>query len=323
MKTSKIIIWSIISIVFSSCSTTNYRFITHVDRDGSCRREIHSGDSFGLLPYDLSSGWEISDTMISKKFYSVDELSTGLDRDKIFPTPKEALKKRFRWFYTYYAFTAVYPEIKEKGSVPMEKYLNKAERKFFFQGDSSDYCGMNGIQLKEKLDDIETRATKWYTRSLYEEYFAVVLHYAKADFQSKLLAVKDTLYSIHEKEMNALSSFNDVCTILDKHFSTVYFSDLYVENGQEMDNMCEERTKVINELVNYDIRYELTLPGKIIASNAYLQDNGTLAWEIDMFKFLADDFTLTAESRAVNVWAFVVTLLLVVFSVYCFCRYFR
>jgi len=345
MKSNKIIIWSIISVVLTSCMSENYRIITRVKRDGSCWREIHRVGSMtdsisGLFPYDLSSGWDISQTdtfvkknfsldntlenkknlKISKKFNTVSELSNGLRSDMVFPIAKEALKKRFRWFYTYYEYTAVYPEVTGKGRVPMDKYLNKDEQKFYLQGDMSAYKGINGWELIGMLEDIHDRFMKWYQRSLYEECFEVILHYTEADFRSKLPAIKDTLFSINEKQMKEQPSLHDVNMLLDKYFATNYFSNLFFENEQEMQNMIEERLKVAIELLNFNIQYELALPGKFIATNSDLQTDGTLVWKVNMLKFLADDYTLTAESRAVNIWAFVVTLLLIVFSGYCFIK---
>jgi len=344
MKSNKIIILSIISVVLTSCLSENYRFITRVERNGSCWREIHTvgskNDSIsGLFPYNLSAGWNISQTdtlvgtyslenkkiykqniKVGKKFNSVDELSNGLRSDMIFPIANETLKKRFRWFYTYYAFTAVYPEVTEKGRVPMEQYLDKAEQKFYLQGDMSAYKGMNGWELKEVLEDIENRFMKWYQRSLYEESFDVILYYTENDFRSKLPAVKDSLFSINEKQMKEQPSLNDVYAILDNYFVINYFSNLFFENEQEMQNMIDEQLKVATTLLNYEIQYELTMPGKLMATNSYRQNDGALVWKVNMFNFLADDYTLTAESRTANMWVFVVTLLLIVFSGYCFIK---
>jgi hypothetical protein len=343
MKANKIIICSIIIIVVTSCMSEKYRFVTQVDRDGSCRREIYATvsttDSIsGLFPYDLSFGWEITQTdtiveeylssrnknniKISKKFGSVDELSANLRCDMIFPIPKESIKKRFRWFYTYHTFTAVYPELTEKGRVPMDNYLNKTEQKFYLQGDISAYKGMSGIELKEKLDDIETRFWEWYFRNVYEENFDIILQISDTEFRSMLPAVKDSLYSMNKKQVDEnKSSMSEVCTMLDKYFATVYFSNLYAGNRQEMDDVFNERTKLSEELLRYNIQYDLILPGKIMASNTDLQNkDGILTWNINLFRFLSDDYTLVAESRTVNGGAFAVTLLLIGFAGYCFGR---
>ena len=336
MKINKIIIWSIISIVLISCNSENYRIITRIDRDGSCQREIHViadtiSDNF---PYDLSYGWKISQTdtvvkehlsekikkviKISKKFNSAHELFADLRSDIIFPNPKESLKKRFRWFYTYYAFTAVYPEVTDKGRVPMEQYLNKEEQKLYLQGDMSAYRGMNGTELKEILDELEIRFWKWYSRSVYEECFDIILNFADTDFRSQLSVVKDSLYFINAEQIDDVPGMSKICTMLDNFLATDHFSKLYAENEQEMDDMIEERTNTTNELYKMNIQYELALPGKIMTANTDLQNDGVLEWNVNLFKFLADDYTLTAESRVANIWAFVVTLLLVVICVCCF-----
>ena len=340
MKTNKMIICVIIGLVITSCMSEKYRIVTHVDRDGSCRREIHTTiamtDSISsIFPYDLSSGWEIfqTDTIvdeylspkskknvtISRKFDSAEELSTGLRSNRIFPIAKESLKKRFRWFYTYYTVTAVYSEVTNKGQVPMDNYLNKEEQKFYLQGDMSAYKGMNGYELKQLLDDIETRFLEWYSRSVYEECLDVIRQIADAEFRSKLPVVKDTLYFMNKKQINEnKSSTGEICVMLDKYFATDYFSNVYAENKQEMDVKLEARTKLTDELLKVNIQYDLTLPGTIRIANTDLQNtDGVLTWNVNLFRFLTDDYTLTAESRTVNVWAFVVSLLLIVFSVYC------
>ncbi len=349
MKTNKIIIWMVISIILTSCFSENYRIITHVNRDGSCSREVSTRvDSISdLFPYDLSSGWDISQTdtvvneylsqkvkknvKVSKKFTSVEALSTGLRRDNILPVPEESLKKRFRWFYTYYAFTAVYPEITEKGSVPMDKYLNEAERKLYLQGDLSGYRGMSGFELKMELDGIEDRFMKWYIRNLYEECFEIIHYYSNAtnmDFRTQLSAIKDTLYSINKEQIESdpgLNSFgvSDVCGLLDKYFSTNAFTTLYAGKTEEINSMLKSRTKVTNDLLNFSIQYELTLPGKVIMTNTDLRNEDLLLWKVDAFRFLADDYILTAESRVANSWAFIGTLLLIFFAGYCLFRSFR
>ncbi len=327
----------IVSVVLNSCFSKNYKIITDVGRDGSCIRTISTSDS--VYPYEVTPDWNILtyDTIvtnshstkteeyvrISKKFNSVNELSIGLKTDKIFPTPKESLKKCFRWFYTYYTFTAVYPEITDKGNVPMDKYLNETERRLYLQGDMSGYSGMTGMELKEELGDIETSFMKWYTRSVYDMYFDVIEYFAEND-QSRLSSIKDSLFVINEEQLGKQlgPTMEEICNMLDEYFATDHFSKLYAENKQEMENMSEKKMKVIDELMNFNIQYELTLPGKLITANTTLYHNNVLSWKVDAFRFLADDYILTAESRAVNIWAFVVTLLLIVFAVYCFRKYF-
>ena len=341
MKANKTIIFLIVSMMLTSCLSKKYVISTHIERNGSLSRAISTiADSVSnLFPYDLSSGWEISLTdtaviaylsmknttiiRISKKFNSVDELPSGLIQDKIYPVPKEYLKKRFRWFYTYYHFTAVYPEISEKGQVAMEEYLNKDEQKLYFQGDMSAYKGLTGIELKEVLDGIEERFLEWYNRSSYEESFQMILQYTYVDYRPALEAAKDTLYKIYSKQNPDLSfmtapNVKKLCPMIDEYFDTNRFSDIYAVNSQQIEDILQERSKYIDELLQYSIQFEISFLGKIIATNSVQQNNGALVWEVHLFKFLADDYTLTAEWRTANGWAFAITLLLIIFAVYCF-----
>ena len=341
MKTTQIIISIILSMVLVSCSSEYYKITTQIDRNGSGWRAIQTTtanvDSIaGLFPYDITHGWEIlqTDTMVEsynslenrknitagKKFKSLPDLEADLRSDVIFPVAKESLKKRFRWFFTYFDFTAVYPVLPDKGCVPLDEYLNKSEQRFLFQGDQSAYRGMNGIELKEELDDIESRFRKWYNRSVYEENFDVILSCTASDFRPKQLAAKDTLYSILEKQNREETNVKDVCLALDEYFATDYFSRLHDEYGTEMNHKLDKQMELVNRLFIYEIQYELNMPGKIMTANTDLQDGGTLQWNINLYRFLADDYTLTAQSRTINRWAFAVTLLLILFSVYCFMK---
>jgi hypothetical protein len=305
MKMNKIIFCLLASAMLSSCFSKKYTITTQVDNAGSGRRDVFLQ----------------GDTIFSKRFRSVDDLAADLINEKIFHIAKESLTKRFRWFYTYYAYTAVYPELNDKGRVPMEKYLNKDEQKFYLQGDISAFSGITGMELKELLDDIESRFMEWYNRSMYEEWLEVILYFTEAGFQASLSAAKDTLFTINEKyfrEQNNYPGLNlkDIFPMLDSYFETSRFSNLYAANSQKMDDMLTERTKVVDELLNFSIQYELILPGKILIANTGLREDGKLVWEINMLKFLSDDYTLAAESRKANGWAFAVTLLLLLFAVY-------
>ena len=346
MKTKKIIIWIALSVIVTSCSvfSKQYGISTVVGRDGSFLREVkmeaNMTDSLSdIFPYDLSAGWDIIriDTMIGKthnhrtyreivigkKFKSMAELTSC--SHMAFPTPKEGLKKRFRWFYTYYSYTAVYPEVIYKGSVPMENYLNTTEQKFFFQGDMSAYRGMNGLELKDVLDDLESRYMEWFTRTMYEENYRVIAHFAKGDFALQLPAVKDTVFAVNKARMDSTPpGISDVCKMLDNYLYTDYFSKLYADKEGEMDDcVLDEQMAVTEKQLDYQIRFKLVLPGKILTSNTDLQYDGALEWNVNLPRFLTDNYLLSAESRTVNVWAFVVTLGLILFSGGCFYKSFK
>jgi hypothetical protein len=241
-----------------------------------------------------------------------------------FGAPDESIQKHFRWFYTYYSFKTVYPTISAKTPISIDTYLNKSEQKLWFQGDFSAYAGMNGIELKDEMDDIEKRFWEWYTRNHYENYFEAIFDFEKKSennqYLSKMQTVKDTLF----QSLVPLNSIEtaDIYLGLDSCFTTNYFSALYKKNKQSIDSLIEEKEDYINNLIENlfgkEIDYELIIPGTLLYTNAPINRQDTLIWKVNALRFTADDYELIAESRSIHIWAFVVTFLLLILSIYLF-----
>jgi hypothetical protein len=342
-----------LSVGMISC-VTDYRTISTVRSDGSIFREIYAkGDSAFLAgdktknPYffQLDSGWQITvlnekntgelldkyNVKINKLFHTTKEISSELRFDEDYrplAAPAESFQKHFRWFYTYYSYKTVYQKFSDKISIPVDEYLNVAEQKLWFQGDFSGYSGMNGIELKEEMDKIEQRFWKWYARNIYEIRFEVIMDYEKnlsGRYVSKIQEVKDTVFENLFKnfdfaENDSFETANLYIT-LDKHFNINYFSGLYRDNRLQIDGLMKEKEKylenLIDKLFNVEIEYQLIMPGKLIYANAPVQYQDTLIWKVNAFRFVSNDYVLTAESRTTHVWAFVVTFLLLALSVCC------
>ena len=97
--------------------------------------------------------------------------------------------------------------------------------------------------------------------------------------------------------------------MLDNYFKTDYFS----RHGQRIDSLDDpELNHKLDSLDLYEItfQYELLLPGKILSSNTRQTTAGKLSWQLDAYRFLPQDYVMTAQSRAINVWAFALTALL-------------
>ena len=52
------------------------------------------------------------------------------------------------------------------------------------------------------------------------------------------------------------------------------------------------------------------MPGELLSSNTVSAEDGMLVWKVDAYRVLADNYRLQAESRVMNIWAFVLTGLL-------------
>jgi putative transmembrane protein len=60
------------------------------------------------------------------------------------------------------------------------------------------------------------------------------------------------------------------------------------------------------------------MPGELLSSNTVSVEDGMLVWKVDAYRVLADNYRLQAESRVMNIWAFVLTGLLLVVALILF-----
>ena len=341
MKANRFTTLMIIAIftMLASCQTP-YRMTTTINPDGSLQRKIYSPyDEFFFLPDSII--WELSndsakigvfETVVSRKFASVNNLTEGLEYDKSMQpiiAPEENLKKHFRWFYTYYKFMAYYKNISDKIPVSISNYLDETQQKLWLNGDFSAHQGLSGWRLKEEMDKIESKFYNWLGQNIYKENFKVIQQIdgqsGNSPYYPKLAVTKDSLFIVIYKSTDNYDIIDDfsaknICHILDLHFNTNHFSMLYTDNEAAMTNTHVNK---IIELASILIEYELIMPGKIIETNAPINNHDTLVWHVDALRFISQDFQITAQSRTPNYWAFVVTILLIVCSVFCLRKAYR
>jgi hypothetical protein len=346
----KVLIGGMLMCGMASC-VSKYKIATSVNADGSCLREIYAkGDSAFLAgdlahnPYmfRLDSSWKITplesggspqnrndyNVKISKAFRAVSDISEGLQCEEAarpLAAPRETFQKRFRWFYSYYTFKAVYPCIADKIPVAADRYMSRAEQLLWFRGDFSAHQGLNGMELKEEMDEVEKKFFTWRSRNFYEAYFEAVCDFesslASSPYASLLAAAKDTLFLMVDL------TEADVDTIyhaLDKHFKTSHFSELYKKNKPQIDALCRRKSEYISQLEEKlfakDVEYVLAIPGKLVDANAPQAARDTLGWKVTAVRLLTDDLELTATSREANSWAFALVGFLIALSAYCSVR---
>lgn len=330
--------------LLASCSA-NYRMTTRVHEDGTMDREVYAladsaflaGDrSKNPFLFQLGNDWTVEnldscttvDFFGEKEKQNVKAFRTGEGRKATtffspkaawmepLAVPQEKLEKYFRWFYTYYTYTCDFREITEKGPVPIDRYLSKSEQALLFQGDISGYRGMNGIELKNELDDIEQKFLEWFYHTQFELSYEVVEQFLqKSGDVTRLEKIKKEKREVFERDENRKKedecSPQYVCTLLDKRYETDFFTDLYKVNEKEMQQVYEEKC-ITMELFGYQIKFELAMPGELLSANTSLRENDRLVWKVDAYRLLGGNYVLKAESRVMNWWAFCVTGLLIV-----------
>jgi len=57
------------------------------------------------------------------------------------------------------------------------------------------------------------------------------------------------------------------------------------------------------------------MPGKITQSGNAVNHGDTLVWKLSSYRMIPAGYLIEAESRTTNIWAFVITGLLIIFSI--------
>lgn len=230
------------------------------------------------------------------------------------------LEKNFRWFYTYYTYTEIYPKIKTFDNVPFSKYMTPDEASFWFSGKPDLLKGMNGIEIREYIGDLENKYNSWFGHNLWNiEYKTLLVNYGllepKPISKQRLEHARDSVFA---KNM----SFNkngdmdlkmDQC--LDNYFKTTAFSTLWNKEGNPMKKFEDNLDSLqFIEYFTKSVDYKLLLPGDIVEPGNAVVHGDTLHWRLTAYRMVYSDYEIAAESRKANVWAFIISGLIVIIA---------
>lgn len=221
---------------------------------------------------------------------------------------KHTLDIKFRWFYSYYTYKETYPKIQTGFEIPIEKYMTKDESMFWFTGQPNILQGMNGIEIGEYMHKLEAGYNKWFQHNLWnDEYKALISNYDKLSnkpvSKESLAILRD---SIFDSKVKSDKDF-DMMEVLNDFFKTKAFSPLWERENSPLGKFEENYKSGFIEVFERPIDYKLMLPGKTIQSNDAVVHGDTLCWNLSAYRMIPADYTIEAQSRITNVWAFVLS----------------
>lgn len=330
---------------------------TTIHPDGTCERVIvirDDGPVFprGIFPIAVDSSWDtacvrVRDSQnnyrwtLTKRFPSYEDLAreyAGVgDTGKIHV--KVRVEKRFRWFYTYFEYEETYARFSRYNLIPPSAVLNEDEILRYTYGDTSR-------ALKEKVEE-------WEARNLFEVLYTPMVRRAgelgDTALSSRLASHKEEFFRLLEAAEKR-NSFAD--SLLARLSSPGSRKDLF-HDGQiteaGVDAVTELAVQVCGTGSLRELKGELragwkameallfedlgpnekgetftntvAMPGIVLETGAPEVKGSTVSWKFESGRLSLHDYEMRAESRTVNVWAMVVTgvvvlgLLAVIFAV--------
>ena len=334
-------------MLLASCQNADVKMHTIIYKDGHCEREVSysavmskeardtlwQGDTLGMaqpIPacidtsdFKKTKTEVVEDTVTTtcyQTFHSVEEMSRQMPL-RLNGTRLQSsatLEKRFRWFYSEYTFTEVFRCVGDTFKLAVTDYADKDVASFWFTGQPNLIQGLSGAEASEKLDEMETSISKWLNDNLYQECFDfIVSHYDSIPHppvsRERFVEMHDTLSSFLFK------GHEDILEVkVAEAFQSFFHSDAYAMFFDDEtpcgEAMNEELSNTLS-IFSLSIPYTLTMPGTVVdAGNGECRD-GIIYYSLTSERMIPHDYTITATSRVINVWAFIVTLLIIVLAI--------
>lgn len=310
-----------------------YTITTIVSTDGSADRVIEWGKntsresdySVGQLPLPIDSSWRISlrrtgaaDSSLSKDsnlvftaskhFASFEALTAEYTRahDSTKLQIVVGVQKRFRWFYTYFAYAETYKAFHPLTMVPAGE--------FFAPGEIAQFMANN------VSDSLRTRFKAWEERNAFEFVYRRLVSAATAlndpdlpataitankEALSRAFLSDNTTQRGEKKSGNDTLGVEGSMAVLESVLHTSAVAQLrqpLAEAIEEWMKDYEERSVIAGTYTN-----AVVMPGIILNTNAQNVDGNRVKWTFSDDQLSMMDVSMEVESRVVNVWAIVVT----------------
>ena len=282
--------------------------------------ECLNTNAFMSTHTDIGEGDTVTTTFWNA-FETVEEMCerTPLQLNGVRLRSKAKLDKRFRWFYTEYTFTETFYCVGDTFKLPATDYADKAEISYWFTGQPNLIEGMSGAEASQKLSDMEPKITKWLNDNLFKTGFDFIV--ANYDSIANPPVSREQFIELHDSLANyLLPEGDDILAVnIEDALRDFFHSNAYAMFFDE-DTPCGQALN--KEFLNslnifwFNVPYTLSMPGTVIDSGTgTLQADGTVFYPFTGERLIPQDYTITATSRKTNLWACIVSALIVLLAI--------
>jgi len=310
-----------------SCGGPDALVINTVHADGSVTRKViltFDKDEFDL--YDcqvpIDSTWaiekilEISDegdstwTLTAVRDYAnVDLLNSdyedyGGSNERM--NRWVVFERRFKWFNTIYRFS----ENIEKAinGIPPEQYFTVDELHLFYMPDDlldEKKKGADSLMIEELEDKFDGWLGESLVKATLQEIGSVADKIPGSEIDVEYLNTKSSELSnlILEDNLNEYE-------VIDSVFGKGYYEKHQVVIDSAL-AVVEDQFDVAGDADKYLV--QTMMPGELLSTNGYIDNDGNILWKVDGDCFLSSDYIMWAESKITNWWAWIVSVLFLLF----------
>ena len=225
------------------------------------------------------------------------------------------LEKRFKWFYTDYTFNETFTYDGEPVfPVPISRFLGADTVAYWFTGQPDLMRNLSGAEMKERLDKIEAKVSQWTNANWFTEICNIIIeNYDSIKnppvSRERFISMRDSLamlpqvLNLSEKEWEA--------PVFSGELGEFFQSDAYSSFLKSYEGGPGQYT----DLLSFGMPYDLVMPGTVTDAGMGEYDGEVIHYQLGGERLIPGAYTISATSRVTNIWAFVVTLLVILLAV--------
>ncbi len=275
-------------------ATANFAFL----KEGDWKREWSKPekDKFQLI--------------VSKEFKSVKELNASMnpaDTSQLVIRVNASLQRKFRWFFTRFVYEETVLHANPFPGLDYHKYLTDEEVRLISLTEESRKTDPGYDTVKYKVT--EKQFEDFLFRSMYEEFYHQLTSIvsedqsftlSKQDLENK----KDLIYHFLIDSINGDSPDSILIGI----GRVINHPDIQVIRSKYLSRFdgFQKKMKFFNTASDDSYKFAIRMPGLLLQTNSPKIEGSETGWDLSYYDFFFKDYTMTAESRKVNTWAFIV-----------------
>lgn len=257
-----------------------------------------------------------------KTYHGVEEMSAELYRPERYHLKKaegikasSTLEKHFKWFYTDYAFSETFTyEGEPIFPVPLNRFLGADTVSFWFTGQPNLTRNMSGAEAKVVLDQIEAKVSQWVNANWFTEICnAIIANYDSIQnppvSKEQFISMRDSL-AMSPKVLNA-SEEGARTDNFKNEIDGIFQTDTYTKFLQSYKGGPAQ----YEQLLSFGTAYDLVMPGTVTDAGMGEYEGNVIHYRLTGEQLIPGAYTIAATSRVTNVWAFAVTLLVILLAV--------
>ena len=262
---------------------------------------------------------------LKRQYQNVNEMSDSLTQAvrHLFKATA-SLNKHFRWFYTDYTYkeTLAITDIEQIFPVPLDRFVRADSASYWFTGEPNLSAGLTGAEQKELLDGIEANISHWLNACTMSFVYAHVWqNYDEVKnppvSKEQFLDLKDSIVmSPAVAKMDLFDNIGQVSNIIRDFYHSDAFTPLFSDSTR-WQRLLETKYKSYGKLVTMKPMLDYMMPGKVIDAGNGIVEGNVVHYKFSGERLIPHPYNVTITSRVTNVWAFVVTALVILLAIGC------